>query len=178
MSVSYPGLYYINLPHPMQIGDAAGQNGVEFTYLSEPVKLPEPMRKRKVVIHEMASPALGQPGNRVIEVVQTNVNHWDVEWEAGMLTPKQIGHLLSYVDGTNITDDPGYVTFTLGAMGTTDDPAGVYYLGMMAEDYPKIVDYQQNLRMFQMVQIKIHVIGLSTITSMSIASNPTPDPQG
>lgn len=164
---SYPAYGFVYLPFPITIGNGSGSQGVAFANLSEPPVLPEFTSERKIIIHEMASPGLSQRGNRVIEVYQTSKstypNWWDFEFKADLITPDQLARIRGWSDGSVNSTDPGYVILTPGSVNSPT----AFYLGMMASD-PKPENYRYNGRLFHRVQIKIHVLGVSSVSSISI----------
>lgn len=161
MSVAYPFQATLYLPQPITIGDVDGANGIAFTNFSEPVVIPEFVRKRRVKIEEMSQAGLGLPGNRVYEAYRTNPNHYDTPvMNFGLVSPDNVAKARRWVEPSADEDDnPGYVNFTLGD--------GVIYLGIVGEDYPKVDNYRYNLRICHSLSIMIHVLGLSTVGSIS-----------
>lgn len=157
MSVPFPFQDLIYLNTPIKVGSGDGSNGVFFETISEPVVIPEYERKRKVILHQMSPTDLGMPGNRVIEAYRTNPNHYDVGFTAHFITPAKLLLMRSWVEPADDTDNnPGYVTVCLGD--------AVTYLGIMAEDFPKPTNYRYNGRLFCMVEIRIHVLGVTGAT--------------
>lgn len=162
----YPAINQLNLSTPITIGNKDGTNGVAFSGMKEPPVLPELQRLRSVKLTSMSTPELGTPGWRVVEAYRTNENQYDVEWESNFVTPAEVARLRAYVQGAD-PDDPGLVVFTLGA--AAGDTA-TYYTGVMAENYPQVENYRYNLRTFHKVRIKIHSLGLSNVTSITVPS--------
>lgn len=144
----YPFLPSVHL-NGIAIGDKTGDNGVFFRGYSEPPVIPEFLRKRKVLIHQMASPGDGIMGNRVFEPYATNPNQWD--WEPDefeLVTPAQVAKLRGYTSEGNV----GYVLIT-------QDAGVTVYLGLLAEDYPLVRNYRYNLQLCHAVRLKVHVLG-------------------
>lgn len=136
------------------IGNKTGAQGVFFRGVSEPPVIPEFARKRKVTLHDMAQPGTGQAGNRVIEAVKTGPNRWDWESVHDAVTPAQVALIRGYVEDESDPLDPGYVLLT-------PDGNATLYLGIMAEDYPMVRNYRRNLRLFHLVTLKVHILGLT-----------------